>query len=265
MSVSNEQLVALYQSTENERSRKIILSKIFSQKPTNEELVRLYKISNNDNNKILLNIIIKKIYSKNYGLIHSIFEYYIKKFGKLFYTYQKDLTQEIKIKLLEALLSFNIEKGTKFSSYFTNIAHKHIHTCMRDKYKKYAMEIPSGGEESVSIKIYNSYDMVEYDNLFSNIDDDIENIFICDNINICIDKIKFKTKKHEIIFKYRHGLNELKRKMTCKQVAEIVGLTQQRVDIICKKYEAKLKEIILEEVNNGNFDISDFGLEDLKV
>lgn len=215
MSVSNEELVKLYQSTEDKKNREILF---------------------------------KKIYEKNYGLIYTICGNFLEK-NKHRNLEVSDLYQEARYIMLEAIRTFDPTRGTKFSSYFANISYKYLSGLIRDKYAKFDSEISVGM----------IHDMQQGDDVDFN--DVVDNKYFSDNIRLCIKKIEFRDTKSKFIFECRHGLNEFNRSMTCQEIANIVGLTQQRVDVICKSYESKLKEIVNREIDKGRFKREDFGLD----
>jgi len=216
----------------------------------NEKLVQLYQETSDKKSK---DIIFKKIYKKNYGLIYTICGSYIKNNKETNKVDVSELYQELSCALLASMNHFKNDKEVKFSSYFTGIAYNHLSNFMRDNYTKYKNEISSGSSDGIDWYSTTMHDDGEIE--------DIDNNSFRDNIRLCIDKIVFRDEKHKFIFQCRHGLNRYKRCMTCKEIASIVNLTQQRVSIICKNYEAKLKKIVEKEISSGRLSIEDLGLE----
>jgi len=226
MAVTNEQLVALYQSTKSRHSKDVLY---------------------------------RKMYKKNIGLIYRITGFYIKTYPTFFRKDQDnaDLKQEVALKLADAMDKFKPDRETKFSTYFEFISHNHIRKFLRS-YMSRVLEFPCGHDNELSYiednkntNIYGRYTEVL---------DNLDKKFIRDTILLYVSQIEFKTDKHRFIFESRYGLNRASDGLTLKEIAEAVHLTHQRVSVIIRNYEKKLKKIIDKDIDNGLITKEDIGL-----
>lgn len=228
---------------------------------SNEKLVGLYQSTNDEK---LKQKIYNEIYDKNIGLIKSkISEKVCKNNGVDICL--DDLYQEAKIALYISLEKYEMGKS-RFSTYFTWLLYSRFDHFLRvHVYPLIENEIHidfSREEMDFDNNNHKSSQNLKNKTLELNPEVGFENLFICDNINMCVNKLKFKEDWHEIVFRYRYGLNKDKIAVRERELADIFNVTQQRIAFICKNYKDKLKLIVLEYIKKS--EASDFGLENKK-
>ena len=225
---------------------------------TNEKLVELYKST--DNIK-LKEKIYKELYEQNKAAIKKFVERKIKTQNILYAS--KDLWQESKIAMYIAIDKYDNTKAS-FSTYFIWLMHSRFDYFMRvHVYPFIANDVHIDfAREDVDFSEYNVKSCEELEELASEQNPEIilDNYFICDHINYMISKLKFKKDWHELVFRYRYGLNAEKITVKERELAEIFNVTQQRIAFICKNYKDKLKIIVTEHINNG-YNAEDLGLD----
>ena len=235
---------------------------------SNEQLVKLYRSTNDIKLKEKIYI---EIYDKNIGLAKKMINRKCKMniSDAIKDIHAQDLYQEAKIALSIALDKYeeiHDGKPRRFSTYFSWLINSRMDHFMREQvYPQMSNDIHIDLVEAENNYISGDLatNKTHMEMLQSkSTENTIDNIIICDNINMCIKKIKFKEEWHERVFRYKFGLNENKIFMKERELADIFNVSQQRIGFICKNYKDKLKIIILEHIKNG-YSAEDFGLTEI--